>query len=448
MQHEQSFPRQANRARALFALAIITGLVAIALRWYFVTAALVFQPLDDPNSRIDATEYYRFAWNLYHHGIFSVDLPGKAAPVASSFRDPGYPLFLAFWMAVTSNYHDWYASVLVAQAVLGGISATCIVLAVRRELPIWGVVSVALLTAAWPHSVSIASCMLSENLTAPLVAVALLAMKRAIVSPTTTQWLIAGMILACMGLTSAVLTPLVVVIATVLYWKCDIRGKQLSIFFLAAVLPLTIWSVRNATLPPGMTATFRAKMNLVEGSWPTYHTAARLWAVNDPVGIQTINAMEVETRVIGANITRGLGLMTDRMAPHAATYAAWYLSKPAILWGWDIGIGQGDIYVYPTHNSPFVTNAAMKGLEGLTFILNPLIALLALAGCLFAIAGRASPPTLALAAATLLWITFVYGVLQSDPRYAIPFRGAEVALAMFALASLPTYVRLRRTDRK
>lgn len=419
--------------RAIWTVALIGALLAIAVRWYFVTHALVLQPLDNPNAQADAVEYYRYAWNLLHHGVFSIEIPGPAVPPPDGFRDPGYPLFLMLWMAVTNGYDQWFLGVMAAQCLLGGVTVGCVVISIRNELPVWGLATVAIFAALWPHSVSITACVLSENLTAPLYAAALLALRRTVAKPSMVGNLVAGLLLACAGLTNAVLAPLAVFLAIILHWKRLMGRKQLAILLIAAILPIAGWTFRNSALPPGATASFRAKLNLVEGSWPTYHDAERLWAIHDPVGIQTVAAIDAEAAIMEKSVASGLAVMATRMKPHIGTYVAWYLSKPALLWGWDIGIGQGDIYVYPTRNSPFITQPLMRAVEATAFTLNPLIALLALAAVIFLCTSEAPPVALLVASGTALWVTLVYGILQSEPRFTIPFRAIEIALAIFAL---------------
>jgi len=73
-------------------------------------------------------------------------------------------------------------------------------------------------------------------------------------------------------------------------------------------------------------------------------------------------------------------------------------------------------------------------------MLNPVMALLALLGAVIALASRHPPPAIAMGVAILLWITFVHEILQSDPRYTIPYRSIEAAIAIFAITSLITSV--------
>ena len=77
------------RRRFLLALSLLT-LVAWLLREYFVLATVVEAPI-----RGDVRAYVAYAWNLLHHGVFSMASPSQAMPTPDGFRGPGYPLVLA-----------------------------------------------------------------------------------------------------------------------------------------------------------------------------------------------------------------------------------------------------------------------------------------------------------------------------------------------------------------
>lgn len=432
-----------HNARIAVAIALIGGLLAVFLRWYFVTHAQVLQPLDDPHVRADAAEYYRYAWNLWHHGTFSAALPGAETYVADSFRDPGYPAFLALWMGLTSSYDAWYATVLLSQAVLGGVTVACMAMAMRHALPRPALVAATLVLACWPHAISIPAYVLSENLLAALCALAIMLVNEAAARPRLWKILLAGLAFAAAGLTNAVVAPLIIPLGVVLLWKRLFSGRQVILLVVITLAPLAAWSLRNATLHDGRSSGYRAEMNLVQGSWPTYHAAYQLWARGDADGRQTLDAIDAEIEAMHRDPQSGLRDLAARMGRAPGTYLAWYAGKPALLWGWDIRMGQGDIYVYPTRSSPFVDNPVWKAGEALAFLLNPFLGLLAVAGTIVAIwqpRSKAGPVCFAVLAA---WVTVVYSVLQAEPRYSIPFRASEVALAALAVSEGAAWLRRR-----
>lgn len=445
MLDHQRPPATPASARITVAIAVLAGLFAIVIRWYFVTRVQVLQPVYEAKGWGDAAEYYRYAWHMIHHGVFSSDPIAAENPRPDSFRDPAYPAFLALWMMVTDSYERWYGLVLLSHAVLGGVTVTCATLAARDALPRWLLALAALTMALWPHLVSIPAYVLSENLTAPLWALAALALGEAARRRSMTYTVVGGASLAIAALTNAVLGPLAVLLGLAFAWKRTMPRRQIGVFVVIMAAPLLAWGIRNATMPSNTwLSSFRAEINLVQGSWPTYHVASQLYARHDPIGTQTIDAIDNEVLTLHRDHIEGLKLMLHRMSGAPGTYIAWYLSKPALLWGWQIGLGAGDIYVYPTRNSPFMTNPLMRAVEAVTYIFNGVLALLALAGVIVVVTRRAPSAAMLVFAGTAVWVTFVYGVLQSDARYSIPYRTGEIVLACLALTAGTNFMRQRR----
>jgi hypothetical protein len=154
---------------------------------------------------------------------------------------------------------------------------------------------------------------------------------------------------------------------------------------------------------------------------------------HDPAGIAALAAIDHETAILQSSPSAGLLLIGQRMARQPGHYVWWYLSKPALLWDWDIRIGQGDIYVYPTRHSPFKTEPAFRAVAALCRALNPWLFVLAIAGAVLALLPKAqTSPGRAAAALMLLFVTLVYSILQAEPRYSVPFRGLEIMLANYA----------------
>lgn len=434
-------------SRSLWAWTIIAagGLLALTMRWYFVTHAQVLQPLDDPNVQADAADYYRYAWNVFHHGTFASDLPGATMLHPSSFRDPGYALFLAAWMAITSSYPAWYAGVVLSQAALGALTVVLILVALRGTVSNLTLGCAALLMACWPHSVAAPAYVLTETLFGFLCASSVLAL-RCVTDRQHPAWLVsAALLLSLTSLANAVLIPFAPLLAGILFLRKRLDARRALLLALISLLLPAAWGLRSSVIPVTGTSTHRAAMNLVQGSWPTYHDAYQLAMKGNPAGKQTIQAIDAEIARFDQGPHAGLARMLDRMSGAPGTYLAWYLSKPAVLWGWDIRIGQGDIYVYPTRQSPFATLPAWKSMESLYFLANPLLAIFSAIGAVYALTRKNAPSTHLAMAAIVAFATLVYGVLQSEPRYATPFRGFEAALACIAIEAARSFWR-RRTD--
>lgn len=433
------------------ALALVT-LLAFGLRWYYVATAMVIHPI-----RGDAGQYYVYAWNLIHHGVFSGAMPGSATVIPDSYRDPGFPLLLALWMKAFPNQAGWYAATLMTQAVLGALTVTLAMQLGRRWLSWPWAVGAGLLMAVWPHNITIASDLLTETLFGFLVALAMLLCIRAGDRHSPAWATGAGLCFGAAALTNAVLLPFGVLLALYLAWRRWVpRRVWLALLIGALILP-GAWAVRNSQLPAPAShhsSTDRALQNLVQGSWPPYHDAYIASLKHDYLGTVIMHRIQYEVRLIQASPRQGLMHMLHRMGRHPLYYLAWYtLKKPSLLWGWRIRMGQNDIYVYATKFSPFDNQPVMRSLAALCHTINPLLAALALV-CLLLVLVRhrwpnqhdGSPYHYALPCTLLLlvYVTVVYSVLQSEPRYSIPFRPFEMLLAMTVCAALAQWIHRQR----
>jgi hypothetical protein len=402
------------------------------MRWYYVMHAQVLQPIDESNVRADAVDYYRYAWNLAHHATFAVDPAESPTVTPNTFRDPGYPTLLAGWMLLTSDFDHWYGGVLLTQALLGALSVTLTLLAVRSRLPNIALAVTGLLMAVWPHSISITSYVLTETQTGFLCAAGLLCLREALEHRRTGLLILTGIIFGMAALTNAVLAPFGILAAAALLCTKFLTRRQAATLALASLLLPAVWSVRGLTVTSPASSTYRAAMNLVQGSWPSYHEDYQRSQKGNAAATKNIAAMDAEMDTFKTSKWDGLVGIGKRMANEPLHYVSWYASKPMLLWAWDIKIGQGDIYVYPTINSPFNMLATWKAILMTCYMLNPFVLLGAALGVMVALVRRNAGIDVSLAALTLL-VTLVYGILQSEPRYSIPFRNVEIALAGLGL---------------
>lgn len=414
---------------------IVLGMLATGIRLYYVTHVVVFQPANAPKAHGDAVDYYNYARNLVDHGVFSMSRPGAPRPVGDSYRDPGYPAFLAAWMEVFPQWDGWYAAVLFSQAILSALTVVLWMGVGRRWMPLRWIAIAGLVMAIWPHNIAMSSDLMTETLFGFLVALALLVFGIAR-SRNSVPWAIAsGACFAMAALTNAVLLPFAFLLAVYMLVQRQLC-KPVAIALVATALALTLpWSIRNAMQPAGQTSSSdRAMMNLVQGSWPLYHSATKASLIlRDPRATQVVDQIDHEIITLENSPMAGLHMMWSRMARAPASYLLWYMKKPAVLWGWNIRVGAGDIYFHVTYHSPFDVNPFWRGVAAVCHACNSILMLLALVGCLLAISRKDLVTGMGATALLLVFVTAVYSVLQADPRYAIPYRGAEIMLAVFAV---------------
>lgn len=423
---------------------VAIGFIALALRWYYVSTALVLRPI-----RGDATQYFTYAWNLVHHGVFAKGSPGTAILVPDNYRDPGYPFFLAIWMNLLGTGGSWYAAVLLCQAALGAWTVVLTTSLGRCWLPAPWAIAAGLLLAVWPHNITINGYLLTETLFGFLCILGLLLATRAFEAESPWRAAVAGVVLGAAALTNAVLLPFGMLLSGVIAWRKLASPKVCTALLIGSFVLPGAWAVRNLQIPPPPTASTskgRAVQNLVQGAWPEFHAAYRDSVFGDAAtreqARRTLRAVREEAATAQASLAEGIAAITHRFSQHPIRYARWYLiDKPHELWGWSIVIGQGDVYVYPTRNSPFQTNPAWIALASICKAMNLLLLLLALAS-LFIIWRRknrhASSMPFGQSAATstaclIVFVTCIYTALQAEPRYAVPFRPFEILLAATTL---------------
>lgn len=453
-----------NRWQTWLALLVIT-LLAFALRWYYVHTAIVIGPV-----RGDATQYFAYAWNLAHHGIFSRDVPDAPTFHPDNFRDPGYPAFLALWMKVWEPGEAWYAAVLFCQALLGALTVTMATQLGRYWLPERWAIAAGVLMAVWPHSITINGYLLTETLFGFLCVLALLLCARAY-RHGSTRWAAAGgFAMGAAALTNAVLLPFGVLLAGFLAWRHLAPRKVCVALAMGALMLPGAWALRNTTIPapdPSNSSMGRALLNFTQGAWPNFHGAYRDSFLGDaPKQVRAhklLQAVDNEYDLLLARPGVGARAIAHRFTQHPLRYAAWYLfDKPQELWGWGIVIGQGDLFVYPTRDAPFQTSRPWMALAAICHAFNPLLLLLAL-GSLPVIWWRqrnsrtrmpeanrmleTNQMPLISVACIFSFATLVYVVLQAEPRYSIPFRPFELLLAVTTLCALCTWLQQKRAAR-
>lgn len=441
----------ANARWQWWLLLILVGGFALGFRLYYVTHVVMFQPANLPGAQGNAVQYYNYARNLVQHGVFSADPMGTQHPIGDSFRDPGYPVFLAMWMEIFPHWDSWYAAVIFSQAVLGAVTVVLWLCVGRRWMPIGWLAAAGMLMAIWPHSVAMSSHLLSETLYGFLVALALFVFRMGLEQPTVRWAMASGLCFSLAALTNGVLLPFATIVAAYMLTRRQLSVKIALILIATTICLATPWIIRNSMQRADQpSSTDRALMNLVEGSWPLYHSADMASTIqHEPHAMLVMGQINHEIAVIDANRLAGLSAILHRVARAPGYYLRWYVEKPALLWGWNIRIGVGDIYVYVTYHSPFDVNPFWRAVAALCHAFNRLLMVLALTACLLSIVQKRWAADRAGVALLLLFVTAVHSVLQSEPRYSIPYRGAEILFGVFAVYWLFIWVsNLRKRNKR
>lgn len=439
-----------GRGTSSLRFAIISALVvllAFLIREYYVLVSVVEVPI-----RGDIREYVVYAWNLYHHVIFSLSEPGTIAPVPDSYRSPGYPWLLALCMWLRPIGNDWYGLALQMQVVLGTATVLFALCVGRRWLSTGWTLMAGLLLAVWPHHVAATGVLLSEVAFGCALMAGMACLATACDGPKAWLFALAGLAFAA----GYLINPLIALFPPavgLLIWRA--AGPRMTLTFMATfMIPVLGFALRNAALDHTASAQHpvgRAAMNFVQGSWPQYHQAWSARYTGDVIGTQILDAMERETARLDSDPLAGFQAIASRLSSDPGYYATWYLlRKPFLLWDWSIRIGYGGPYVLPVQHSPLETHPLLRASTTALQRLNPFCTLLAFAGALSLLLGALrksswAPPAAAMAALLLLYLTAIHTLFQAEPRYATAYRGIEILLVVSSLqlAALALLGRIR-----
>lgn len=430
--------RHKTMGRDVTVLLLIT-LFALSLRWTYIHVADVDNPL-----RGDAARYVAYALNLVNEHVFSMALPGRELLQPDSFRDPGYPAFLAFLTLIAGDGTLHYGTVLDVQSVLSAITVTIFTVLARRWLGFVPSIIVGCIMALWPHLITAAGYLLSETFLGALIGVALLLSDIAIRKSRPAWFFGAGVAWALAALTNAVVLPFAPIVALAMMIRDRPRRALWLLFLAGAIAPTSAWQLRSAFLTQAETSSNRALMNLVQGAWPEYRYVYGDQAKGDPELTAIARSIETEYETVRDSPAKGIPTMAARLARQPLRSLIWYASKPAQLWGWDIGVGEGDIYVITTTNSPIQKQPLWRAATNFLFFLSPFLMLLAASGCALLIVRRHADKALRGAAYLAVYITIIYTILQADARYATPYRGIEILMAVYACREAMHWVSSKR----
>lgn len=412
-------------------------LLAFLIREYFVLVTVVDNPI-----RGDIREYVHYAWNLHHHGVFSVAPPQLLPPPPDAYRSPGYPWLIALCMKLRPDGDGWYHAALQMQVLLGTATVWLTMLAGRRWLrDRWSLVAGVLL-AVWPHHVAATGALLSEVAFGFSLAAAFYFLVRAFDYRRTALVAFSAIAWGYAYLINPLIALFPLLAAALVYRHI---GRAATVCFVALFLvPALLLGLRNAQLDDGaqQPRIGRGVMNFVQGSWPLYHQAWQALQDGDPGGIAIIGEINKEIELLESAPGRGVAAVATRMSHEPGYFARWYLwQKPQLLWDWDIRIGPGGVSVLMAENSPLETHPMLRLVSNSLKRLNPLMSLLAFLGAAMiaigAIRGRASTSPAALAACALfVYLTAIHTIFQAEPRYATAYRWIEILLAITALQVL------------
>jgi len=412
-------------------------LVALFLRVTAVLQTEVVAPI-----RSDAAEYYAYAYNLHHFGVYShtptfVDPESADVPRPDDIRTPGYPLFL-YPFANELPTAKVVTDITLVQALLSTVTVLLAYLLLRYFLPFGWAVAASFLTAVSPHLVNANVYLLTEGLFTLILVTALLALFRAVRSQRVPMFLFAGLLLGLGALVRPGLQYLAFVFAVYLLAVCggSLRWKAVAALVLGFVIVVAPWHVRNKLSVGEFSSSFVMTGFLHHGIYPDFKYKGDDRTLGFPY------RYDPESPKIGASLESVTGEIVRRFRDDPLRHARWYfLGKPISLWSWHIVQGMGDAFVYEVRQSPYFSNRFFQLSHRVSYQAHgPLLfaGLLTLFYIWFGRrrwwAGRDEERRyLRMMTLVLVYFTALHMLGAPFPRYSIPLRPLLYGLAMYGL---------------
>jgi hypothetical protein len=436
----------AQQARATLVLCAL-----LAVGFYLRSELLWNTVVAQPAIRADAGEYFTYAYNLYHHGVYSRDHRGlsEAAKTGDilpdAVRTPGYPLFLTLFMG-DHPVPGILAHVLLCQVLISTLTVALAYLMYRRFLNIFCAASAAFLTALCPHLVVINIYLLTETLFAFLMVLSILAVIRVAERHSWQAAAVLGMLIGAAALVrpSLIYFPF----CTAAFFLLTLRkskGLRLAVSVLIGFFVMVSpWHARNMVTLGVFADKTLSVGSMHHGIYPNFMYDGKPESFGFPY------RFDARSAAIGKNFGTVAEEIVARFESDPLKYATWYLlGKPVALWSWSLVQGR-DIFIYPILQCPYFDNVVFIWSRQVMRWVHEPLGWLCLLGCLSVwLPGMASrvgeAPLMVLRFISLVmaYFTVIHTIAGAFPRYSIPLRPFYYGMAMFACSLAYDHLRRR-----
>lgn len=419
---------------AMLGLLLAILLLAFEQRYQAIDKTVVENPL-----RGDAFRYFVIAHNLNNYGVYSSDQAGlkNASQVKpDAVISPGYPLFMSAFLHDREEEGD-FERLLMAQAVLGTLTVLLTFFIARQMLPLWASAVAMFLTAVSPHLVSLTTYFLTETLFTFLLALGVLLTQLSFKRRSVRLGVGAGVVLAAAALTRPSLQYFAPFLLIATFAIRTLPKRPAVAVFLGFMVGMSPWWVRNYTAIGLSSDSTLMASTLHHGSYPGLMFEGRPETYGYPY------RFDPDARADGSSVTNALAAIRKRVNEDPGEMIRWYLfGKPYTFWQWNLTESIGDVFVYPTIDSPYFRVPHFRLLHhGMRVIHGPLV----LAGALgifltvvLAWRARAAATDHELIAAFIVAALIAYMIAlhvigAPFPRYSVPLRPYIYVLAILLL---------------
>lgn len=413
--------------------------------------------VDNP-SRADAGKYYCAAYNLYHFGIHSLELPreDRKPPESRTDLSPGYPLFLFLFMDEEShtNSADFLARVMRVQALMGAFVVVFTFVLGRLCLKFPWAILAGTLTALNPHLIAMDGYALTESLFTFVLMLGALLLAVSWRANRSMFTLIAGLLLALSAQIRAVSYLLLLALAPIFLldsWKMSFARKKdmLRHLALAGLGFLLVTGAHRefvkltVTHEPSILAlgAEKSKVHEVRPAPSHYVTFSSPWTYVKTAVRPPNFFVEGKSHVLRNHHDGNWKKPTEAgFWEEPLAYLKWSLGgKISVMWHWDNAYN-GDVDIYPMIRSGFKENLLLKLIHQFMHSLHwPLFWLSIAAPIILFVQWRRKSlvkESMVILVPILGFLCFlsVLWVLFWLPRYTIPVRPFSYLLVAFSLS--------------
>lgn len=305
--------------------------------------------------RSDAGQYFSYAYNLRHDGIYSseplfANQDANGVPRADAVRPPGYPIALLPFVGEMPSGRT-ILNITLMQALLGILMVPLIFLIARCIVPDRWALLPAVLVAVSPQLVNMGVYVLSESVFTFLFLLSIYCMLLQFKTPERIGLaVLSGVLIGGAALTRPTLQYLLplIFLGVLPLLPAKERWRQagwMTIGFMAVFLP---WVIRNL-ITLGITSDPTLSIStIVHGHYPNMMYLGRPESLGYPY------RFDPHVSELSASMGAALDGIWQRIADAPLIYAAWYLiGKPLAFFSWGDVASAGDIFTYPTMSSPY-----------------------------------------------------------------------------------------------
>ncbi|HEY9035713.1 MAG TPA: glycosyltransferase family 39 protein [Pseudomonadales bacterium] len=330
---------------------LVFAIIVIAGAFFRVTASintLVAYPL-----RADAGDYFSYAYNLKHFGVYSraqTYLENNKVPVPDALRPPGYPLML-WWFASETPTGKTILNITLFQALLGMGMVLMVFFLGRQFLPPGWALLPAALVAISPQLILAGTYVLSESLFSLLLLMAIGSVlfqyrfpERSVLA------LLSGVAIGLATLTRPTLQYFILFLLPVMWTllPAHMRWRHALLTLLGFAVVFAPWLVRNHwVLGASSDATLTINA-LVHGHYPN------MMFENNPRSLGFPYRFDPELASISSSVSAAVTGIFKRVMAAPGEYLQWYLlGKPLAFFSWKDPTSANSIFIYGAVFSPY-----------------------------------------------------------------------------------------------